>query len=104
MTILLLFIALLLPFEIDAAIEDAVPESILDSLQEEVLAGLDSVIIDGEYIFEGYLEEALTFSEIYKNIEISATDRKTIISRNKKYQVIQDSEPEEQLSKSGFEW
>ena len=103
MTILLLFIALLLFFKIDAAIEDFAPESILDTLQEKVLAGLDTVIFDGEYIFEPYSGQPLTFDEIYKVIEISAIDQKIIINRNRKFHVIRVSEAEEQLFKSGFE-
>lgn len=103
MKILLLLIALVMAFEVVEAVENPVPESILDGLQEEVLAGLNSVVLEGEYILEGGIVQTSVAEEIYKNIEVSATDRKKLVSRSKKRHTIRDSEPENLLRKTGFE-
>lgn len=103
MKILLLFIALVFQFRIVVAAENPVPESILDGLGEEVLVGWNSVILEGEYILEGGLIPPPVAEEIYKKIEIFSSDRKILVSRNKKRRMIRDSEPENLLQKIGFE-
>ena len=103
MKILLLLIVLVMQFESATGAENPVPESILDGLGEEVLAGLDSVIFEGEYIIEGGLIPLSIAEVLYKNIEISSSDRKKLASRNKKRHVFRDTEPENLLKKIGFE-
>lgn len=103
MKILLLFIALVLQFRIVLAAENPVAESILEGLGEDVLVGLKYVILEGEYIMEGGLIPLSIAEEMYANIEISSSDRKIFVSRNKKRRMIRDSEPEDLLKKIGFE-
>ncbi len=103
MKTLLLLIVVLMQFETAKAAENPVPESILDGLAEELLAGLDSVIFEGEYIIEGGLIPPSITEEIYKNIEIFSSDRKILVSRKKKRHTIRDSEPQELLRKTGLE-
>lgn len=99
---LLLLLALLLPLETLAVIEN-VPEPITDGLPEEVLSGLDSVVLSGEYIFEVASASLILDSEIYNRIEISEGDRRSIVRRNKKRRAVKDLESEELLVKTGFE-
>ena len=103
MTNFLLFFLMLFPLRFTLASESPVPESALDGLSAEVIAGLSDTVLTDDLISMYPLETNSGARFILETIEITQNDRKRVIHHRKKYRAKLETESEALLPKIGFE-